>query len=369
MGGAPQTRPTDSAPASRPARGLFQQEDVFLSGQEGYHTYRIPAVVVCGKGTVLAFCEGRRKGAGDAGAIDLLLKRSLDGGKTWQATQAVWRDGQNTCGNPCPLVDRDTGFIWLLMTWNLGSDTERQIMAGTSKDARRVFVTHSEDDGATWAKPVEITANVKRPHWRWYATGPGHAIQLSTARLLAPCDHSDHSGGGHPYRSHVVYSDDHGKTWKLGGVLGEKTNECTAAEGADGSVYLNMRSYHGAGRRAAAWSKDGGLTWSDVKLDDALVEPVCQASVLRLTGLADRDKARMLFANPAGTKREKLTVRLSDDGGKTWPVARVIHEGSAAYSDLAALGDGTILCLYERQEYSRITLARFDLAWLADKSQ
>jgi sialidase-1 len=352
--------------ASRPNKGRFEEIDVFASGKEGYHTYRIPALIVSKKGTVLAFCEGRKGGQGDSGKIDLLLKRSSDGGKSWDKMQTVWADGPNTCGNPCPVVDANTGVIWLLMTWNLGSDSERQIMAATSKDTRRVFVTHSKDDGATWEKPSDITKDAKLPHWRWYATGPGHGIQLKSGRLLIPCDHSDHSGGGHPYRSHVIYSDDQGKTWKLGGATGEKTNECTALEASDGSICLNMRSYHGRNRRAVAWSKDAGQTWSDVTLDDALVEPVCQASILRLTEAKQHDKDRVLFCNPASTKRESLTVRLSYDQCKTWPVAKTVCAGPAAYSDLSVGSDWTILCLYEQGGYASLRLARFNLEWLTD---
>jgi sialidase-1 len=149
---------------------------VWVSGQDGYHTYRIPSVVVTPKGTVLAFCEGRKTGRGDAGDIDLLLKRSTDGGKTWGRAQVVWDDAGNTCGNPCPVIDARTGTIWLLMTHNLGTDTEAKVVGGTSTGSRTVWVTRSDDDGATWAKPVEITKDVKKPGWTWYATGPGVGI-------------------------------------------------------------------------------------------------------------------------------------------------------------------------------------------------
>ena len=156
-----------------------QQADVFVSGRDGYHTYRIPSVIVTKKGTVLAFCEGRKKGRSDAGDIDLLLKRSTDGGKTWSSQQIVWDDKNNTCGNPCPVIDAKTGTIWLLLTWNLGADRESQIISQKSKDTRQVFVTYSKDDGQRWAPPKEITEQTKQKNWTWYATGPGVGIQLS----------------------------------------------------------------------------------------------------------------------------------------------------------------------------------------------
>lgn len=340
------------------------QQDVFVSGKEDYHTFRIPALIVTPKDTLLAFCEGRKNGRGDSGTIALVLKRSTDGGKTWSRLQVVADDGDNTVGNPCPVIDRKTGTIWLLLTHNLGKDTEKTIRGGTSKGTRSVWVTKSDDDGVSWSKPSDVTKDVKDPTWTWYATGPGVGIQTSSGRLVIPCDHTEAKTMVN--RSHVIYSDDNGKTWKKGGVLGEKTNECQIVERSDKSLLLNMRSYHGKNRRATATSKDGGLTWSEVALDEALIEPVCQASLIALPGAKKGDKPPHLFSNPASTKREKMTVRVSDDEGKSWSKGRILHEGPAAYSCLAATKD-EVLCLYERGEksaYERITLARFTLDWL-----
>src|SRR5262249_329924 len=164
------------------ARLLFgaagpEQAPVFVSGQGGYHTYRIPSLLVTQKGTLLAFCEGRKSSSSDTGAIDLLMTRSLDGGKTWTQAQIGWQDSDNTCGNPGPVVEPESGTIWLLMTHNLGPDTEAQILAGTSKGTRTVWLTKSTDDGVTWSKPIDITRDVKKTDWTWYATGPGVGIQ------------------------------------------------------------------------------------------------------------------------------------------------------------------------------------------------
>ncbi len=353
-------------------RGL-EQVDVFISGQDGYHTYRIPSVIVTNKGTVLAFCEGRKRGRGDSGDIDLLLKRSEDGGRTFSTQQIVWDDADNTCGNPCPVVDRQSGTIFLLMTHNLGSDTEEMIAGGKSKGTRTVWICYSTDDGKTFSKPQNLTHLLKKPDWTWYATGPGAGIQLGSGRLLVPCDHKE--AQTKVFRSHVVYSDDRGKTWKLGGIVGSGTNECEAVELADGSVMLNMRNYNRKYQcRAVAISKDGGQNFGEVYYDQALVEPVCQASIRRYSLPQGGRPGVILFSNPASTnKREKLTVRASFDEGKTWPISRIIHEGPAAYSCLAVGGDGTIYCLYERGEespYEKITLARLSLGWLMeDKGQ
>jgi len=342
-----------------------QSTEVFVSGADGYHTYRIPAVIATKKGTLLAFAEGRKGGGGDSGDIDTVLRRSRDGGMTWEPLQIVLDEGANTLGNPCPVVDQKSGTIWLLFTRNLGEDTEAKIRAGTAKSTRECWVTHSTDDGLNWSKPVNITATTKAPDWTWYATGPGVGIQLRSGRLLIPCDHS--VAGSKMFRSHVIYSDDHGTTWKRGGVVGDNTNECQAAELADGTVQINMRSYHGQNRRAIATSRDGGETWSEITLDPALIEPVCQASLIRYPQGKRSKESVLLFSNPASRKREKFTVRLSPDGGATWPFSRELHAGPAAYSCLTPLPRGQVGCLYERGEtnaYQRITFARFSLNWL-----
>lgn len=337
------------------------KQAVFTAGEGGYHTYRIPSLIVTKKGTLLAFCEGRKTGRGDAGDIDLVLRRSRDGGKTWDGPQVVWDDGANTCGNPCPVVDQETGTICLLLTHNLGKDTEAKIVGGTSEGSRTAWVSKSTDDGVTWTKPVEITKDVKKPDWTWYATGPGIGIQTKSGRLVIPCDSK--SDKGKVRESHVIYSDDRGATWKLGGVVGPGCNESQVAELDDGTLLLNMRSYMGNNRRLIATSKDGGLTFTKPVEDQALIEPVCQASLISVPG----EKNRLLFSNPASLKREKMTVRLSRDGGKTWPVSQLLHDGPAAYSCLAVLPDGQIACLYERgakSPYETITFARFPAAWL-----
>ena len=351
------------------AARLSGQIDVYARGEDGYHTYRIPSVIVTKKGTVLAFCEGRKDGGGDAGDIDLLLKRSTDGGRTFSRQQTIWDDGGNTCGNPCPVVDRETGTIWLLLTHNLGTDRKSQIIAGQSQGTRTVWVSRSTDDGLTWAQPVEITKDAKRPDWTWYATGPGAGIQLKSGRLLIPCDHIE--AETKMYSSHIIYSDDHGRTWQLGGSAPPRTSECEAVELADDSVLLNMRNYNREHTcRAVALSHDGGQTFSRVTYDEALVEPVCQASIRRFSSAAEGDKNRILFSNPAESgMRKELTVRLSRDEAKTWPVAKVLWPGPAAYSSLAVMPDRTILCLYERgvsSTYEKITLARMTLGWLTD---
>lgn len=353
--------------ASEPS---FSQIEVFKSGTEGYHTYRIPSAVLAPNGMLLAICEGRKESARDTGRIDLVLRQSSDGGKTWGSQRVLWSDGTNVCGNPTLLLDRITGTIWLLATWNLAADTEQRIADGSSRNTRRVFELHSQDNGVTWSSPRELTSAVKKPGWRWYATGPGNGIQLTcgayAGRLLVPANHTELDAQGRSIScAHVIFSDDHGRTWQLGGVEDEQTNESTLVELADGSVLQNMRSYAGKNRRAVAVSRDGGTTWSRPRLDSALIEAVCQASLFRWTWPDGKQKSRILFSNPASTKRENLTVRLSYDEAESWPVTVNLHAGPAAYSCVTALSDDMVGCLFEcgnKNPYERIILTRLALS-------
>jgi sialidase-1 len=349
---------------------------LFPAGEGGYHTYRIPAIITTLNGTLLAFCEGRKEGRHDAGNIDIVLKRSTDGGHTWSKAMVIWDDSTNTCGNPCPVVDRTTGTIWLLMTHNLGRDKEGDIIRRKSQSGRSVWVAKSENDGSSWSLPLNITSSVKDTAWGWYATGPGIGIQLQhgqhKGRLVIPCDHSyaDANGpvakGGYEYGAHIIYSDDHGMSWHSGGVIRPKVNECQLTELADGKggLLMNMRSYFGRGYRTHAMSHDGGSNWSAPADVPQLEDPVCQASIIRHTWPTKKRAGRLLFLNPASkNKRNNMTLKASTDDGRTWQQVQLLYGGPSAYSCMAVLPGGDVACLYEagtQQPYEVIVLQRID---------
>jgi len=346
---------------------------LWASGRDGYHTYRIPALLPAANGDLLAFCEGRRDSAQDWGQIDLLLKRSADGGRTWSAQQVVATEPGMTCGNPCPVLDRDTGVIWLPFCKNRADGGYPEIVAGRAP--RTAWLTHSADHGHTWSAPVEITAQVKKNCWTGYATGPGHALQLASGRLIIPCDH--YTGvrldPSDPYGSHLIYSDDHGATWRLGAVLSLPGNESCALELDDGAVYLNCRTRKELSVRSYGLSRDGGLSFLEEGLHRELVEPRggrggCQGSLLKLPA-PDGGPSLLLFANPAtaGEARVRLAIQVSADEGRTWREARVLRSGPSAYADLALAQHGQIACLHEAGEqiyHERIDISRFGVEWL-----
>lgn len=335
---------------------------LYKAGDNGYACFRIPAVVRTTKGAILAFAEARKNNCGDAGDVDLVMRRSGDGGKTWSPLMVIWDDGSNTCGNPAPVLDEKTGTIILLATWNLGTDHESDIIAQKSQDTRRVFLLSSSDGGLNWSKAREITANVKLPEWTWYATGPCNGIQLRSGkykgRLVVPCDHIE--VGTKKYFSHAIFSDDGGANWTLGSSTPtDEVNECTVAELKKGQLLLNMRNYNSKRYRQTSLSIDGGMSWSALQQDSSLPEPVCQASLIRLWQAGH--KPVLAFSNPATQKkRERMTIKWSYDQGKTWPKSLLIYAGPAAYSNLVELAAKKIGLLFE----AGIKSAYEGIAWI-----
>ena len=365
---------------------FFEEFNLYQAGDFGYHECRIPALLTTAKGTILAFNEARKFTGSDSDQIDLFLRRSFDDGRSFRDVQVVTTENGWVSGNPVPVQDRATGTIWLLFCRN-----EREKIS-TLEVPRSVWVTSSNDDGGTWNEPKEITASVKPSDWAaWYATGPCHGIRMRNGRIVIPANHREVKQNAdeeddHDF-SHIIYSDDHGKNWKLGASADRHTNESTVLETNDGWLYINSRNQYSSREhvtyyRRVAWSKNGGSSFSPSISDAGLPEPRCQANVCRYTlaedGPPGQGKNRVLFSNPGPPQqheRNHLTIRLSYDECRTWPISKVICEGPSSYSDLCIAGDGTICCLYEKGNSSRegistysgdISFARFDLQWLTD---
>lgn len=351
---------------------VMSSQVLWKTGEGAYNGYRIPSIIVSKKGTVLAFAEGRNNG-GDTGDIDLVLRRSADGGKTWGKESVVWDDDLNTCGNPCPVVDEETGRIWLWMTWNYGKDAETAIIHKKSKYGRKPYLCYSDDDGISWTTPVDMSESCSDPSWGWYATGPGVGIQQKVGkykgRLIIPANHSydDPNGtvrkGPYGYGAHVIISDDNGKSWKISDPIKPGCNESQVTELSDGRLLMNMRSYNEKSCRAISLSADGGGTWSAIENDYQLVESRCQGSILG--NLKYKGKSYHLFSNPAvPIGRTHMTIKVSSNDCVDWQSSKLINEQPSAYSCLVRLPNGDIGLLYEtgiKNAYETIVFSRLKL--------
>ncbi|MEQ4204326.1 sialidase family protein [Actinopolymorpha sp. B9G3] len=369
---------------------------VFSRGQDGYHTFRIPAVLKAADGTLLAFAEGRVNSPSDDGNIDLVLKRSTDGGVTWGPLQVLVDDGPDRFANPVPILDRRTGRIVVNTTRTGGNVTTADVRCGrvTDEETRRSFILHSDDNGATWSRPNEITADVKPATWRHFVGGPGHGIQLTSGehagRLVIPGNHSvaPPEGSGidcldeRLFGAHSLYSDDGGTTWNLGGVDTSlqdvyNPNESTAVELNDGTVYFNARDQGGTspGRRVSTTSSDGAASFdAPYQATSDIVTTQIQGSVLKLSQAAE-SRSRIVFSAPAHpTARENLTLWSSFDQTASWQRGLQLYDGPSGYSDLVSIDGQTLGVLFENGDrlspdatlpyHQRISFARVPVGML-----
>ncbi len=376
----------------REQSAFLQTADLFPKGENGFATFRIPGIVVTAKGTVLVYCEARRSG-NDWGTNNIYLRRSTDGGKTFDLARQIAHQGTRIPRNPVAIEKKiESALDQTVNNPVMIADKNGTVHFVYCVEYSHVFYARSTDDGLTWSNPVDLTAVVaglrSQYNWRVVASGPGHAIQLNAGRLLVPLWISTSEGAKNGHGPSVVttlYSDDSGANWKVGEIAGKPTptddwksvGEPIAVELSGGRVMMNLRTSTKRDRRLVTISPDGISRWSRPQFDDALREPGCMASLVRLSLPTSGEKSRILFSNPDTLKaragqtgapgtsraRENLTIRLSYDEGKTWPVSRVLDGGRSAYSDLAVLPDGTVLCLYEKPGY--LSLSRFNLSWLS----
>jgi sialidase-1 len=354
---------------------------VFVSNTEGHKSYRIPAIIDLPDGALLAFCEGRVHGAGDFGDINIVMKRSSDGGKTWSPLQTIVDADTLQAGNPAPVVDHTDpsypgGRIFLF--YNTGNNDEAAVRKG--EGLREAWYITSADNGQTWSDAANITMQVHRPNqpqfnkayrfaedWRSYANTPGHAVQFQKGRYRGRIFVAANHSAGAPqeqsmdYKAHGYYTDDHGKTLHLSETVNTPgSNESTAAEISNSGLLMNSRNQRGDVRaRIVSFSSDGGATWDTSYFDRTLIDPVNEGCLL--TVRLKKAKSIIAFCNAAHeTRRDNLTLRISYDNGKTWKRRILIAKSAGdtedftAYSDLVKLGRKKIGVLYERDGYKEI---------------
>ena len=374
--------------------------EVFSAGLQGYRVFRIPALVrarrallafaearptvddhvrelpaplastptspsVCSTAVESCVCEDlvflrplwvttpRLRACASQGRIDLVMRRSVDGGRTWDALSVVVSGTAlgASIGNPVPVYEPRRSHLLLLYCSNEATATEDAIRAGHAGASRRVWIVRSTDGGANWSAPTELTAAVKPAGWTWYATGPGGAIILRNGTLVVPATHADGVGelGSGLDHAHTIVSHDGGDSWHRGGDGAVHSNEATLSELADGRMLLNARDLSFARRRIMQWSRDGGASWSDPERSVDLTEPPPRGCHGAMVATPSGDT--LFFSGPhSHLTRERMTLRRSDDGGRTWPRTLELHRGPAAYSSMQFLPNASLGVLYERGE-------------------
>lgn len=332
------------------------------AGDDGAKAYRIPGIVTTCDGTLVAVYDVRYESSADLqGNIKVGVSRSNDRGLTWEPMRlALNLDGhgglpaaQNGTGDPCILYDSRNNRLWIAALWCHGMPGKRAWTAsgqGLSPDETgQLLLVSSEDGGMTWSEPVNITPMVKDESWHLLLQGPGRGITMSDGTLVFPAQFIDSE---RIPNATVVYSVDAGRTWAIGNPARRKTTESQVAEYPEGTLMLNMRDDRG-GSRAVSVSRDMGATWSEHPSSrSALREPVCMASLIAVrAGDNITGKDLLLFSNPdSSVERKDITIKLSLDGGLTWPAAHqvVLDEGYGwGYSCLTMIDESTVGILYE----------------------
>lgn len=359
--------PLLAAPAAA-AEPPLAHVNVFVSGKDGYHTYRIPAIETAPDGTLIAFAEARKHNMSDPGGagqdIDLVYKRSTDGGAAWSAMTVLEDPGEMwSAANPSTLLDRDTGRVWVLY-WRSkpGRGTEA---ARPGTDDVQTLARWSADGGRTWSDAIDLTAIARdmteKTAWGASVTGPGGALQTRSGRLVVP------TWKYAPFGVFALLSDDHGATWRRGDLVpgGKGGDESQAVELADGRLLMDMRQEKGP-HRWLAESADGGKTWSPPRPGIAVTPVACAIERFTLKARGD-DRDRIIWTGPKGPDRRRLIVLTSYDEGATFTNERLIAGEFAAYSDLTILKDGTAGVLWERgieRGYQSLAFTRFGREFL-----
>lgn len=325
--------------------GQFKSRDLFISGENNVNEYRIPSIIITNNGNLIAVCDARVDKPGDApNNIDLVSKKSSDGGNTWTKSKVIagFPDDDAAC-DASMVVDKQTGTIWMAYDYAV-SDPQ-----GDDGRILRIHIIKSDDEGETWSSPVDLSYLTRGKDY-WLQNGPG--VGLFTGGTIVFPMYSVTRGGKGPQKTMLVYSSDHGKTWLLGNGVGEYNPEPQIVSLPGGRIMANMRRPRGQEYRQTAVTDDFGLTWSDVSNDLTLIESGCQGSLINYNF---KNKNLLIFSNPADRKeRKNMVVRVSNNDGKTWQKEIPVYGGSAAYSCLVQLPNGNVGLLFEADNYKKI---------------
>ncbi|MDE5416725.1 glycoside hydrolase [Labilibaculum sp. DW002] len=339
------------------AKGVKEYHSLFdKSMNEDVSCYRIPAIVTAPNGDLVAAIDERVPSCGDlkwSKDINIVVRRSTDNGKTWSDIEmAVDFPYGQSASDPSMIVDEMTGEIFMFYNF---MDLDKE------KDIYYLHVVKSSDNGKSWGKPEDITSQIAKPEWHsdFKFITSGRGIQTRSGKLLH-CMVNLNNG------LHLFGSDDHGKSWFLIDTPVQPADESKVVELADGTWMINSRA-NGKGMRYVHTSDDEGKTW-ETNEEPALIDPGCNASIIRYTSIEDGyKKNRLLFSNAKMSKgRKNMSVRISYDEGKTWSVGKTIYTEGSAYSSLTVLENGDIGLFFEKDDYTENAFVSFSLKWLTD---
>ena len=337
-------------------------------------SFRIPALVTSNSGTLIGAYDVRYKDSGDLqGDIDVGVKRSIDGGQTWSDLILAMDMGEygglnqqnNGIGDPCLLVDENTGDIYCFAVWTNGhySDSDKRSLAWASTGyditaTPQFMMSKSSDDGLTWSTPVNITRQLKKFDWRMTFQGPGRGITMKDGTLVIPMQHQEGSEknmhGLYPLNSGIAYSTDHGLTWHTHNFAFPVTSECTVAEIEPGKLLLSMRDETDSHVRRNYYTTDLGRSWTAHTSDGKWLDSTCEASMIHVDASKNTTgKDLLLFSNPNNTGRSRISIRVSTDKGVTWNNIVLLDEGgSLGYTCLTMVDNSTVGILYESSKGS-----------------